>query len=504
MAARMDHHRRKKACDVRPAYRDGRSEKAVKVYTINQESCYLIIQGVPDIKVTEELLKLFSLYGTIEEYRILEDFPAEAFTKVYWVKYVELQAARVAKRKMDDRPFYGGTLHISYAPEYESVEDTGRKLQERRKEVARRLKKLQQESHAEVPSTSHGKPASTMQDSNDPLALKSSTQTSTGQDSNTSQLIGPRKPDSLPNTSTDSHQSVNESSVTSPGDHSEKIPEQLPAPPRTLPVWEWEDPVTSRDQYPRLPTAHATLPRNFNPYPDGYQPNIPGNQHKNNLTPMSNTVTNTEGEPVTTTGASDLGQIGGRPRFKLGRDSRRGDNAKEEKNQRPRLRFLERVAWRDRSETPSQDGTSANNRTRPVSLKGPHPDQCSNPPAQTSGPVPPNLQTSSFVPRQLLGKRKHTTESSQPEQAGFGLSYEGGAGHSEQRGHGDTGLTEAETPPVTGDASFDRTVKNIRRQMRNVVPARSQVASVQQQVAPAPQPAAAPAGGPSATKRPRI
>ena len=51
--------------------------------------------------------------------------------------------ARMCKRKLDDQPFYGGTLHICYAPEYESTEDTRLKLQERRKDVARRLRKLQ-------------------------------------------------------------------------------------------------------------------------------------------------------------------------------------------------------------------------------------------------------------------------------------------------------------------------------------------------------------------------
>ena len=65
-----------------------------QVYTINQESRYLLVQGVPAINVTDELLKLLSLYGTIDEYRILEDYPAEAFTKVYWIKYTSIQAAR--------------------------------------------------------------------------------------------------------------------------------------------------------------------------------------------------------------------------------------------------------------------------------------------------------------------------------------------------------------------------------------------------------------------------
>ena len=52
---------------------------------------------------------------------------------------------RFAKRKLDDTSFYGGVLHVCYAPEYESVDDTREKLQQRRIEVARQLRKLGQE-----------------------------------------------------------------------------------------------------------------------------------------------------------------------------------------------------------------------------------------------------------------------------------------------------------------------------------------------------------------------
>ena len=38
------------------------------------------------------------------------------------------------------RSFYGGVLHICYAPEYETVEDTREKLSERRQQVARKCR----------------------------------------------------------------------------------------------------------------------------------------------------------------------------------------------------------------------------------------------------------------------------------------------------------------------------------------------------------------------------
>jgi len=49
---------------------------------------------------------------------------------------------RVAKRKMDDYEFYGGILHVCYAPEYETVDDTRAKLEDRRRAVARRIHQL--------------------------------------------------------------------------------------------------------------------------------------------------------------------------------------------------------------------------------------------------------------------------------------------------------------------------------------------------------------------------
>lgn len=39
----------------------------MKVYTINQESRYLLILNIPALGVVKDLLELFSLYGTIEE-----------------------------------------------------------------------------------------------------------------------------------------------------------------------------------------------------------------------------------------------------------------------------------------------------------------------------------------------------------------------------------------------------------------------------------------------------
>ncbi|KAI3358536.1 hypothetical protein L3Q82_014955, partial [Scortum barcoo] len=131
------HHEQRKVCISRPKYREGRKAKAVKVYTINLESRYLMVQGVPSIGVMTELVQLCALYGDVEEYRPLDEYPAEDFTEVYLVKFKKLTSARAAKRHMDEKSFYGGVLHMCYVPEFETVEDTRLKLQDRRRYVTR-------------------------------------------------------------------------------------------------------------------------------------------------------------------------------------------------------------------------------------------------------------------------------------------------------------------------------------------------------------------------------
>lgn len=65
-----------------------------QVYTINLESRYLLIQGVPALGVMKELVEQFALYGAIEEYHPLDEYPAEQFTEVYLIKFKKLQCAR--------------------------------------------------------------------------------------------------------------------------------------------------------------------------------------------------------------------------------------------------------------------------------------------------------------------------------------------------------------------------------------------------------------------------
>ncbi len=51
----------------RKTYRKPKREIAVKVYTVNHESKYLLVKNVPALGATKELLQLFSSFGPIVE-----------------------------------------------------------------------------------------------------------------------------------------------------------------------------------------------------------------------------------------------------------------------------------------------------------------------------------------------------------------------------------------------------------------------------------------------------
>ncbi|XP_046342744.2 uncharacterized protein LOC124123586 [Haliotis rufescens] len=271
------HHIRKEVCDARPAYREGRRAKAVKVYTVNQESRYLLVQGVPAVGGCAELVKLFAVYGAIEEYRILDEYPAEEFTEVYLFKFLKIQSARFAKRKIDDYSFFGGVLHVCYAPEYESVEDTREKLQDRRKVIAAKLRQ-------------HGSSSAPVSDrtSNEENNLYDERQPSTSQPTHskgTPQMVDSQRVPSIHPTSAEPSihpastaphaHSVNrsqpayqgagfESSKHKGGDNSvpfEKL--WLPPPPVNRGPMGFRPPVHNRYEYAWVQSSHATLPSNY-------------------------------------------------------------------------------------------------------------------------------------------------------------------------------------------------------------------------------------------------
>ncbi|KAG1699481.1 hypothetical protein DVH05_012894 [Phytophthora capsici] len=126
--------------------------RSVRVFTVANESRFVVVRNVPALGVIDELLKRLSLYGKVCEYRVLDhaddreaalQFEHSAsddseFTDTVWVEYETVNNARHAKNRGVQKPFYGNRLQISYAPQFESLKDTADKLTQRRQMLLRR------------------------------------------------------------------------------------------------------------------------------------------------------------------------------------------------------------------------------------------------------------------------------------------------------------------------------------------------------------------------------
>ena len=79
----------------------------------------------------------------------------EQFTDCYYVKYQKIHFARRAKTFIDRKNFYGGILHVSYAPEYETPADVREKLKSRKRDVQYSLNKLKMSTNAPIKTHTH-------------------------------------------------------------------------------------------------------------------------------------------------------------------------------------------------------------------------------------------------------------------------------------------------------------------------------------------------------------
>ncbi|XP_037050689.1 RNA-binding protein 48 [Bradysia coprophila] len=140
------HHQRYKLCTNRPKYRASRRLTAVKVYTVANESRHLLVFGVPKINLKNEVRREFQKFGTVEsadnvtEELLKKGIDIEKFTDCFKVTFEKIENARRSKKFTDDKNFYGGILHVSYAPEYESIDDIRKKFKQRQEEVKFRMK----------------------------------------------------------------------------------------------------------------------------------------------------------------------------------------------------------------------------------------------------------------------------------------------------------------------------------------------------------------------------
>ncbi|XP_017069426.1 RNA-binding protein 48 [Drosophila eugracilis] len=145
-----EHHKRLEYCTTRLQYRQGRELKAVKVYTVASESRHLLIFGVPKINLQADLKTKLQGFGKLQSCicitsEMASKMELEAFTDVFAVKFERLEVARRAKRMLDAHQFFGGILHISYAPEREPLEELREKMLQRKHEVHLRIRRNQKD-----------------------------------------------------------------------------------------------------------------------------------------------------------------------------------------------------------------------------------------------------------------------------------------------------------------------------------------------------------------------
>lgn len=121
-------------------YREPKKPRAVCVYTIAQESRYVIIENLSAIGIIEEFIRHCGKFGTVQNYRMLDDHPSSTeHLDVCWVQYDEISSARYAKRMMDDKVYCYQRLRVNYAPEYETHDDIRAKFQDRFQAIHKRL-----------------------------------------------------------------------------------------------------------------------------------------------------------------------------------------------------------------------------------------------------------------------------------------------------------------------------------------------------------------------------
>ncbi|VVC28381.1 Hypothetical protein CINCED_3A012556 [Cinara cedri] len=83
--------------------------------------------------------KLCTRYGNVMSINQVQLEDHEDFTHSFHVVFFRIQSARFAKKQIDTKNFFGSVLHVCYAPELESIEQTRAKLQIRITEVTKHI-----------------------------------------------------------------------------------------------------------------------------------------------------------------------------------------------------------------------------------------------------------------------------------------------------------------------------------------------------------------------------
>ncbi|XP_043272052.1 uncharacterized protein [Venturia canescens] len=91
---KMQHHEQQELCQTRAPYRQGRKLTAVKVYTVNDESSHIIINGVPKLQLLGDVSKMVTPYGSVKRIELILDYPVEEFTEAFHINFERIQSAR--------------------------------------------------------------------------------------------------------------------------------------------------------------------------------------------------------------------------------------------------------------------------------------------------------------------------------------------------------------------------------------------------------------------------
>ena len=118
---------------TRPKWRDTRrKETAVRVFSVAQESMFILLFNVPLYASESDLVQILLPFGEVHALvKVTDQHPHEEFTDVYQVKYEKIASAKLMKAKHDEISLLGSPLHIQYAPELESAEETEAKFRDR-------------------------------------------------------------------------------------------------------------------------------------------------------------------------------------------------------------------------------------------------------------------------------------------------------------------------------------------------------------------------------------
>jgi hypothetical protein len=122
-------------------YRETKTPKAVCVYTIGQESRYLIIENLSTTGKIEDFISYCSKqFGQVENYRYLDTHKnSDSLFDVILLKFDLISSSRYAKRKLDNKPYDYQLLRANYAPEYEDFQDIRAKFNDRLLSVTKRM-----------------------------------------------------------------------------------------------------------------------------------------------------------------------------------------------------------------------------------------------------------------------------------------------------------------------------------------------------------------------------